>query len=422
MIAAARIASISRTSISRHASSPSAGGTPGRARGPGNRAGDAAIEPWLARGEHHGRAAHPLLRELRKADRMGASASFIRMSPGWCEGTCVDVHSKVMVIDDEWLRIGSANICNRSMGMDTECDLTVEARGEPAIGKTIAGFRDRLIAEHLDVEPHESSRPAGNGITDRRDRIHAWQQRTLKTLTQLKEMAGCRHRDGGARRSRQAGDATCSSSNSPPWRRAPTAALAAPADRHCRAGLIRRAVALHAALAIRQARARHRPRRTLLRAWWAPLVLMLAYTPASLTMFPRPLITLFAIVAFGAYLGAAYALLGIMVAAAVTIWMGAWLEPARAAAGRPQLNRISEILRERGLLAMTAVRLVPVAPFAVEGSWPARSASSSGISCSGRSSASCRGRSDDRVGQQISADCAMRGISTTGPSPARPCS
>src|SRR4029078_9320404 len=37
------------------------------------------------------------------------------------------VHSKVMVIDDRLLRIGSANLNNRSMGTDTECDLAIEA-------------------------------------------------------------------------------------------------------------------------------------------------------------------------------------------------------------------------------------------------------------------------------------------------------
>ena len=28
-----------------------------------------------------------------------------------------------MIIDDEYLRIGSANFSNRSMGLDTECDV-----------------------------------------------------------------------------------------------------------------------------------------------------------------------------------------------------------------------------------------------------------------------------------------------------------
>src|SRR4029453_19266598 len=38
------------------------------------------------------------------------------------------IHSKVMVVDDRFLRIGSANMNNRSMGADTECDLALDAR------------------------------------------------------------------------------------------------------------------------------------------------------------------------------------------------------------------------------------------------------------------------------------------------------
>ena len=39
----------------------------------------------------------------------------------------VMIHSKVMVIDDRLLRVGSANLNNRSMGTDTECDLAFQA-------------------------------------------------------------------------------------------------------------------------------------------------------------------------------------------------------------------------------------------------------------------------------------------------------
>ena len=45
---------------------------------------------------------------------------------------------------------------------------------------------------------------------------------------------------------------------------------------------------------------------------WSPLVVLAAYTPACLVMFPRPLITLFAVVAFGPWLGFAYAMSGIL--------------------------------------------------------------------------------------------------------------
>ena len=59
------------------------------------------------------------------------------------------IHSKIMVIDDEMLRIGSANLSNRSMGMDTECDVAVAAAGVPEHRAGIRRVRDRLLAEQL---------------------------------------------------------------------------------------------------------------------------------------------------------------------------------------------------------------------------------------------------------------------------------
>jgi phospholipase D1/2 len=62
-------------------------------------------------------------------------------------------------VDDRLLRIGSSNLNNRSMGLDTECDLSIEAvAGTPRqeeIAATIVGFRDRLLGEHLGVPPEE---------------------------------------------------------------------------------------------------------------------------------------------------------------------------------------------------------------------------------------------------------------------------
>lgn len=64
------------------------------------------------------------------------------------DGTLViHVHAKVLVIDDTFLRIGSSNLNNRSMGFDTECDVGIEA--ENAVHReAIASVRNRLIAEH----------------------------------------------------------------------------------------------------------------------------------------------------------------------------------------------------------------------------------------------------------------------------------
>jgi phospholipase D1/2 len=100
--------------------------------------------------------------------------------------------------------------------------------------------------------------------------------------------------------------------------------------------------------------------------WWAPLVVLIAYTPACIVMFPRPLITLFAVIAFGPWLGALYGLTGVLIAALVTYFAGRMMKKAvvyKLAGSR--LNHVTEILRKRGLIAVTALRIVPVAPFSI---------------------------------------------------------
>lgn len=66
------------------------------------------------------------------------------------EGRLIIVHAKLAIIDDTLLRIGSANLNNRSGGFDTECDLSLEtAPGDEAAGDAIAGLRTRLLAHWL---------------------------------------------------------------------------------------------------------------------------------------------------------------------------------------------------------------------------------------------------------------------------------
>ncbi|HCX66575.1 MAG TPA: phospholipase, partial [Rhodobiaceae bacterium] len=64
----------------------------------------------------------------------------------------VMVHSKVMIVDDRLLRVGSANICNRSMGTDTECDLAIEAETDEE-REGVLGALARLRGEHCGGEP-----------------------------------------------------------------------------------------------------------------------------------------------------------------------------------------------------------------------------------------------------------------------------
>src|SRR5690348_7672828 len=92
-----------------------------------------------------------LIERLRKADRYGRFRVYYPHVPGLTEGCCLDVHSKAMIVDERVLRIGSSNLCNRSLGLDTEADVAIEARGRPQVANVIRRFRDRLLAEHLGV-------------------------------------------------------------------------------------------------------------------------------------------------------------------------------------------------------------------------------------------------------------------------------
>jgi uncharacterized membrane protein YdjX (TVP38/TMEM64 family) len=101
---------------------------------------------------------------------------------------------------------------------------------------------------------------------------------------------------------------------------------------------------------------------------WAPLAVMAIYTPAGFLMFPRPLITLFAVIAFGPWWGLAISMTGIVGSALATYWVGRSLpeKTVRRVAGR-NLKRTTEAIRKRGLLSVFAVSVAPVAPFPVVG-------------------------------------------------------
>jgi phospholipase D1/2 len=58
------------------------------------------------------------------------------------------IHSKVMIVDDRLVRIGSANFSRRSMGVDSECDVAAEAANDEQRA-SIRHIRDRLLGEQL---------------------------------------------------------------------------------------------------------------------------------------------------------------------------------------------------------------------------------------------------------------------------------
>lgn len=92
-----------------------------------------------------------LFEALRKRDRQGRLRLYHPFTAG---GQSIYVHAKVLVVDDQVLRIGSSNFNNRSLRLDTECDVTIEARDD-AMRASIQGIRDGLLAEHLGTTPED---------------------------------------------------------------------------------------------------------------------------------------------------------------------------------------------------------------------------------------------------------------------------
>ena len=63
------------------------------------------------------------------------------------------------------VRVGSANLNNRSEGFDTECELAIEA-GTKADRRAIAEFRDQLLSHYLAVDAGKFARAriVGGGV------------------------------------------------------------------------------------------------------------------------------------------------------------------------------------------------------------------------------------------------------------------
>jgi len=92
-----------------------------------------------------------LLHAIAEDDHAGRFRIYIPRTSG---GTPIYVHAKLMIVDDEILRIGSANMNNRSMGLDSEADVFIDAArpGNEHARAVITKVRHALLAEHSGAE------------------------------------------------------------------------------------------------------------------------------------------------------------------------------------------------------------------------------------------------------------------------------
>ena len=306
---------------------------------------------------------------LRKADESGRFETYYPDTSGLQEGTCIDVHSKLAVIDDRWLRIGSANLSNRSMGVDTECDVTLAAEGEAETG-AVRAFRDLLLSEHLGVSPDRlRAELSAQGSMHAAIRALQGGPRSLKRLEDAQEPTGTDALAAVADPEQPISldglieffsPDTKKSRSGPAWAKiVPVAAGFLALFLAWRYTPLAEWVTAERVMGWARASAG---------VSWSPLAVIAAYVPTAFTMFPRPLLTLFAAVAYGPYAGFAISMAGIALSAAAAYFTGRAVsrDTVRRIAGK-RLNRTSEALRRRGLVAAIAVSIAPVAPFVVVG-------------------------------------------------------
>jgi phosphatidylserine/phosphatidylglycerophosphate/cardiolipin synthase-like enzyme/uncharacterized membrane protein YdjX (TVP38/TMEM64 family) len=294
----------------------------------------------------------------------------------------VMIHSKVMVIDDRFLRIGSANLNNRSMGADTECDLSIVA-ADDAQRAAILAVRDRLLGEHCGVPAEEIAEALARDPS------------LVRLVDTLSRNGHCLRPIDDGRPNRGLLARLAERVADPPRplrlsrvmghllprllaRRGSSRPARGPRVRGNRARFLLPIAMLVGLVALALAwkytgladYADARRIETLLAvdagSPLAPLMVVGGFVLAGCVAFPVIILILVTAALFGPWLGMAYAAAGVAASAGVFYAIGAWLgsEQLRRVAGH-RWPRLSRWLKRRGLLAVVALRVVPMAPFTV---------------------------------------------------------
>jgi phospholipase D1/2 len=312
------------------------------------------------------------VRFVRRLEQAGVIDRFRLLYPVVVEGgdeTPVMVHAKVLTVDDGFLMIGSANLNNRSMGTDSECNLAIEA-ATAAESEAITGLRDRLLAEHLDTTPEAvkacfAEQPSPLDALDhligegRRLAViedHApWDGDVAHTLREVADPEHpIDHED-------LVGDMFEPEPDRPPRKQIVKFGLAA--------------VVLIGLLLSWQV--------SPLAEWadptrleplmdgfagsaWAPLITIVAYVAGGLLVFPVTVLIALTAMTLGPVTGGLCAIAGSALSAALSFQIGAFAgrKGLRRLVGQ-RINKVSRALGKRGILSVVALRLVPLAPFTI---------------------------------------------------------
>lgn len=307
------------------------------------------------------------------ADRVRLLAPLVREDG---QETDIKVHSKLMIVDDRILTVGSANIANRSMGLDSETNVTVEA-AHPEDRAAILRLRDGLLAEHLDRDQATVTaaiHAAGGGLLKAVDTLRAERPDARRTLAAVRtdetpegEAVALLQSIGDPERPIDIERFLQDQVPEPPVGRSRRPRL-----RHLWTGLfmVTALVAVIALWELTPLRQALDPD-TLLRwadqareQWWAPLAVVGGYVVLGLAAFPVTVLITVTAMMFGPALGFVYATAGALSSAVISFAIGHALGKrlVRRYAGAT-VNRLSQALGRRGIVTVVFLRVAPVAPF-----------------------------------------------------------
>lgn len=295
----------------------------------------------------------------------------------------VKVHAKVMIVDDAYLRVGSANLSNRSMGVDTECDVVIAAAQNDDHRREIHRVRNRLLAEHCGtsavaiataIDQGASLLDIAANFSDGRHRLIPIEESPLH----LQERNFAAELGDPLEPIDPIGMMVVPVNYVEPERAASSsehieATLPASRRRMRRPYVLGAACLLSVILGLcwiyTPLSALAEP--ALWQGWmrdirgpWELVIVTLIFVVAGFVAFPVVVLIACTAVVFGAWPGSAYATIGAMASAIATYLVG-WAigsESLRSFLG-PRLNRVNESLRTSGIMTVTIARLVPAAPY-----------------------------------------------------------
>ena len=97
-----------------------------------------------------------------------------------------------------------------------------------------------------------------------------------------------------------------------------------------------------------------------------PLAALAWVALASVVAIPLAVIIMVSAIAFGPWYGIAYALTGASLGAVISYWVGSHLgHEALCRLAGEHVNQLSSRLAKQGILSVIAIRMVPIAPFAI---------------------------------------------------------